>query len=131
MSAVAVRRWIVTANPIAQLSIGLFSLFGSVWIQSLPVATVVVGGYFVAALIFLPSWRYPLHCLVFSGIAAVTLVYSTWRLGGHDAREAVTSGLRIVALAWPGSVAVGYIDPARLADYLAQTLRLPARFVAA
>ena len=34
-------------------------------------------------------------------------------------------------LAWPGSVAFGHVDPARLADYLAQSLRLPARPVAA
>ena len=37
----------------------------------------------------------------------------------------------MLVLAWPGSVALGYLDPARLGDYLAQTLRLPARLVAA
>jgi energy-coupling factor transporter transmembrane protein EcfT len=126
-----IRNWIVAANPLAQMSLGLFSLAASLWIRSLPVAVIALGCYAVAALIFLPSWRYPLLCLAFSGIAAVTIVYSTWRLGGRDGQEALTAGLRIIVLSWPGSVAVGYIDPAKLADHLAQSLRLPARFVAA
>lgn len=125
------RRAIVAANPLAQLSIGLMSLAASPWIRSLPVALAVVGVYAAAALLFLPSWRYPLLCLGFTVIAAVTIVYSTWRLGGHDEQEALTAGLRILVLAWPGSVAAGYVDAARLADFLAQTLRLPARMVAA
>lgn len=131
MTPRGMRGAVVAANPLAQLSIGLFSLAASPWVRSLPVALVVVGCYLVAALLFLPSWRYPLVCLVFTGLAAVTIVYSTWRLGGHDPREAVTAGLRILALAWPGSVAAGYVDPARLADFLAQSLHLPARMVAA
>jgi len=80
--------------------------------------------------LLLPGLRYPLVCLAFTAIAAVTIVYSTWRLGGHDIDEAFTAGVRIVVLAWPGSVMAGYVDPSRLADYLAQTLRLPARLMA-
>lgn len=118
-------------NPVAQLSVGLFSLLGSFWIDSLPVALVALAAYAVAALVLLPGWRYPAICLGFTSIAAVTIVYSTWRLGGHDLEVAFTAGLRIVVLAWPGSVMAGYVDPARLADYLAQTLHLPARLVAA
>ncbi len=82
-------------------------------------------------MILAPGWRYPLACLGFTSIAAVTIVYSTWRLGGHDIEESITAGLRIVVLAWPGSVMAGYVDPSRLADYLAQTLRFPARMIAA
>lgn len=125
------RRAIVAANPLAQLSVGLLSLAASPWIRSLPIALTVVAAYAVASLFFLPSWRYPLLCLVFTAIAALTIVYSTWRLGGHDQQEALTAGLRIIVLAWPGSVAAGYVDPARLADFLAQSLHLPARMVAA
>lgn len=125
------RGWIVTANPLAQLSIGLFSLAASLSVRNLPVALIATGCYGVAALLFLPSWRYPLVCLGLTGVAAVTIVYSTWRLGGHDGPEALTAGLRIVILAWPGSVVAGYVDPARLADFLAQSLRLPPRMVAA
>ena len=125
------RSAVLRANPLAQLSIGLFSLLGSFWIDSLAVALVAFGAYVVAAVLLLPGWRYPLLCLGFTAIAAVTIVYSTWRLGGHDVEEALTAGLRIVVLAWPGSVMAGYVDPSRLADYLAQTLHLPARFIAA
>jgi energy-coupling factor transport system permease protein len=49
----------------------------------------------------------------------------------HDEAESLAAALRILVLAWPGSVAIGYVDPARLGDFLAQSLRLPARFVAA
>jgi energy-coupling factor transporter transmembrane protein EcfT len=128
---VRVRRAIVAANPLAQLSVGLLSLAASPWIRSLPIALAVVAAYAAAAVFFLPSWRYPVLCLAFTAVAAVTIVYSTWRLGGHDQQEALTAGLRILVLAWPGSVAAGYVDPARLADFLAQSLHLPARMVAA
>lgn len=125
------RRLILDVNPLVQLAVGFGSLFASFWIRDLDTATWALGAYGVAAVVFLPSWRYPLVCLAFTSIAAVTIVYSTWRLGGHDEREALTAGLRIVVLAWPGSVMAGYVDPQRLADQLAQRLGLPDRFVAA
>lgn len=125
------RSWALHVNPLVQLSFGLFSLLGSFWIRSLPVALWAVAAYAVAAIIFLPGWRYPMACLGFTAFAAVTIVYSTWRLGGRDGEEAVVAGLRIVVLAWPGSVMAGYLDPSRLSDYLAQTLKLPSRMVAA
>lgn len=125
------RTVVLRLNPLVQLSVGLFSLLGSLWIRSLPIALIALGAYVLAAVILLPGWRYPLACLGFTAIAAVTIVYSTWRLGGHDEKEAVTAGIRIVVLAWPGSVMAGYVAPSSLADYLAQTLRLPARMIAA
>jgi len=125
------RSGIVRANPLAQLSIGLFSLLASFTVRSLPVALVAVSCYLLAALIFVPSLRYALTCLGLTAIAALTVVYSAWRLGGHQETQALTAGLRIIVLAWPGSLAAGYIEPARLADYLGQSLRLPARMVAA
>jgi energy-coupling factor transport system permease protein len=125
------RSYLLRANPLALMSIGIGSLLGSFAIRSLDVALIAVAAYAVAALVFLPSWRYPLLCLGFTVIAGATVVYSTWRGGGHDEREAATAGLRILVLAWPGSVALGYADQSRLADYLAQSLHLPARLVAA
>jgi energy-coupling factor transporter transmembrane protein EcfT len=125
------RSLVIRLNPLVLLSFGLFSLLGSFWIRSLPVALTALGVYAVAALIFLPGWRYPAVCLGFSLIAGGTIVYSTWRLGGHDLEIAFTAGLRIVVLALPGSVMAGYVDPSRFADYLAQSLRLPARLIAA
>ncbi len=118
-------------NPLAQLTVGMFSLLGSFWIDSLQVALIALGAYVLAAAILLPGWRYPLLCLGFTAIAAVTIVYSTWRLGGRDVGEAFAAGVRVIVLAWPGSVMAGYVDPSRLADYLAQTLRMPARLIAA
>lgn len=131
MSAGPWRTAVLRANPVAQLSVGLFSLLGSFWIRSLPVSLIALGAYVLAAAILLPGWRYPLACLAFTSIAAVTIVYSTWRLGGRDVEEALTAGLRIVVLAWPGSVMAGYVDPTRLADYLAQSFRMPPRLMAA
>lgn len=125
------RTYLLRANPLALMSIGVGSLLGSFAIRSLDVALLAVAVYAVAALVFLPSWRYPLACLAFTAIAGGTVVYSTWRGGGHDEREAVTAGLRVLVLAWPGSVALGYADQSRLADHLAQSLHLPARLVAA
>lgn len=125
------RSLVLRANPLAQLSVGLFSLLGSFWIDSLTAALAALGAYVLAAVILLPGWRYPALCLGFTSIAAITIVYSTWRLGGRDLEEAFTAGLRIVVLAWPGSVMAGYVDPSRLADYLAQTLRMPPRLIAA
>ncbi len=123
--------WLARVNPLVLLWVGFAALAGSFAIRSLPIATVTIGAYLLAALLFAPRPKYVLVCLVFAAIAASTVVYSTWRLGGRDFEEALTAGLRIVVLAWPGSVAAGFIDPARLGDYLAQSLRLPARGVAA
>jgi len=131
MTGAGARTAVLRINPLAQMTVGLFSLLGSFWIDSLPVAVTALVAYLLAAVLLLPGWRYPALCLGFTAIAAVTIVYSTWRLGGHDLEEAFTAGLRIVVLAWPGSVMAGYVDPSRLADYLAQTLHLPARLVAA
>jgi energy-coupling factor transporter transmembrane protein EcfT len=125
------RAWIKVANPLAQLSVGLFALAGSYAIHDVSTGVMALSVYAAAVLIFAPGWRYPLVCLLFTSIAAATIFYSTWRLGGHDEAEALSAGLRILVLAWPGSVAIGYVDPARLGDFLAQSLRLPARFVAA
>lgn len=125
------RTWIAAANPLAQLCIGFFALLGSYWIDNALVGAIALGAYAAAVVLFAPGWRYPLLCLLFTGLAAMTIVYSTWRLGGHDESESLAAGLRILVLAWPGSVAIGYVDPARLGDFLAQSLRLPARFVAA
>ena len=125
------RQWITTANPLAQLCIGLFALVGSYWIDDVRVGGIALGAYATAVLLFAPGWRYPLLCLVFTSVAAATIFYSTWRLGAHDEAEAAAAAVRILVLAWPGSVALGYVDPARLGDFLAQSLRLPARFVAA
>lgn len=125
------RSVITGLNPLVLIAVGLFSLIGSLFIRDLDVALIALSAYVVAAALLLPTWRFPLVCLGLSALAALSIVYSTWRLGGHDEREALTAGLRILVLAWPGSVAIGFVDPSRLADYLAQSVHLPSRFVAA
>ena len=125
------RSLILRANPLVLLSVGLFSLLGSFFVTDLRTAYIALAAYGLAALVLLPGWKFPLVCLGFSLFAAATVVYSAWRLGSGGLEPAFVQGLRLVVLAWPGSVAVGYLDPARLSDYLAQTMRLPARLVAA
>lgn len=125
------RRAVPGLNPLALFSFGMFSLLGSFWIRDLSTALIAVSAYLLAAVVFLPGWRYPLACLGFSAVASMTIVYSTWRGGGRDETEAIVAGLRILVLAVPGSIMAGYVDPARLGDYLAQSLHLPARMVAA
>ncbi len=125
------RSGVLRANPLVLLSVGVFSLAGSFFITDLVIATIALGAYVLVGVMVLPGWRFPLVCLAFSLFAALTVVYSAWRLGSGGLEPAIVQGLRLVVLAWPGSVAVGYLDAARLSDYLAQTLHLPARLVAA
>lgn len=119
------------ANPLALLVVGMASVPASLAVRSLDVALVAVAVYAVAAFLLVPSVRYVLLCLAFAFFAGLTVAYSTWRLGGQDEVVALTAGLRIVVLAWPGSLVVVLIDPARLGDHLGQNLRLPARPVVA
>jgi energy-coupling factor transport system permease protein len=45
------RTLVLRVNPLVQLSVGLFSLLGSFWIRSLPVALVALAAYVLAAAI--------------------------------------------------------------------------------
>lgn len=122
-------RLIARVNPMVLVIVGLASLCGSLAVRSLPIALITLAAYSVAAVLFVPRPRWVLVCLGFACLAALSVTYSTWRLGGRDVEIAVTAGLRMVVLAWPGSVAAGFIDPGRLGDYLAQFL--PERGVVA
>lgn len=118
-------------NPLALASIGITSLIGSFAIRSFDIALIVFGIYFLLAVVLVRRWRYLVVTLFFALLAALAVAYSTWRLGGHDLEIAITAGLRIMILAWPGSVVATMIDPMRLGDYLAQSLRLPNHLVLA
>src|SRR5699024_2652123 len=98
-------------------------------VRSLQVGLVTIGVYLVAGLLFLPSVRQPLIRTAIVGIGTVSVIYSTWLLGGQQVEIALVAGMRIVVLALPGAVLSIYVDPAALADQLGQRLRLPARFV--
>ncbi|HEX2704954.1 MAG TPA: ATP-binding cassette domain-containing protein [Candidatus Lustribacter sp.] len=64
-------------------------------------------------------------------LGMVTVAWSVWLLGGHDIEAAATAALRVLALVYPGSVVLPYLDPDQLGDHLAQRLHLPARPVVA
>lgn len=123
--------FVLRFNPLVPLLAGISALAGSLALRTLATAVIAVALWAIIAVVTVPSWRYVLVCLGFASLAAGSIVYSTWRMGGHDIQVALTAGLRILVLAWPGTVAVGFIDTARLGDYLGQSLRLPARFVVA
>lgn len=116
-------------NPAVLCIVGISSLFASFAVNSLPVALIALIAY---TLLIVVSGARPgivLLCLAFSLLGGLTIAWSTWRLGGHDLQIAAVAGIRIVVLAWPGSVAAAHIDAGRLGDYAATVL--PDRGVAA
>lgn len=118
-------------NPLVLIGIGVAAALGSPAIRTLPIAVVAVSLWVLAAVLTVPSWKYPAVCLLLVLIPMASVAWSTWLLGGRDAEVALVAGLRTFVLAWPGAVAVGYVDVARLGDYLAQSLKVPGRFAAA
>ncbi|MDN5852024.1 MAG: energy-coupling factor transporter transmembrane protein EcfT [Actinomycetia bacterium] len=119
------------ANPLVLVAIGLLALPASYAVRSLPVGLCALAAYVAVGVLLVPRWRgigLRIGLVVF---ASVSVVYSTWLLGGRDVEVAVVAGLRILVLALPGAVLAAYVDPSRLADQLGQRLRLPARPVVA
>lgn len=125
------RQALVRTNPLVLLAIGLLALPASFAVRSLPIGLVALGAYAATGALLLPSWRRPLGRILLVGFASLSVVYSTWLLGGREADTALTAGLRILVLALPGAVLAAFVDPSRLADQLGQRLHLPARFVVA
>jgi len=118
-------------NPLVLLTIGIAAALGSPAIRTWQIGVVCVAIHVVAVAALVPSWRYPALCLAVVTIPVATIVWTTWLFGGRDLEVAGVAGIRTFVMAWPGAVAAGYIDVARLGDYLAQTLRVPGRFAAA
>lgn len=118
-------------NPLVLLVMALAPALGSPAIRTMPIALTCVALHVVVMTILVPSWKYPALCFALVALPVASIVWSTWWLGGRDLEVAVVAGLRAFVMTWPGAVAVGYLDVARLGDYLAQTLRVPGRFAAA
>lgn len=118
-------------NPLVLLAIGLAAALGSPAIRTLPIALTCVAVHVVMLAVLVPSWRYPALCVALVALPVASIMWSTWLLGGRDLQTATVAGLRAFVMTWPGAVAVGYLDVARLGDYLGQTLRVPGRFAAA
>lgn len=117
-------------NPLVLLAMALAPAVGSPAIRTMDIAVVCVVIHVVAVSVLVPSWRYPALCLALVVLPVASITWSTWWLGGRDLEVAVVAGLRTFVMAWPGAVAVGYVDVARLGDYLGQSLRVPGRFAA-
>lgn len=64
-------------------------------------------------------------------LAVLGVGWSAWLLGGRDLEVAGGAMVRVLTLIVPSAFVVGFIDPERLGDHLAQRLRLPARPVVA
>ena len=64
-------------------------------------------------------------------VAVAGVAWSAWLLGGRDLEIAAGAAVRVLCLIVPSAFVVGFIDPERLGDHLAQRLRLPARPVVA
>ena len=107
------------------------------WQTSLLVLAVVVGLAVVA--LWAPGAgsaprgrvRAVLARMVPGALAALSVGWSTWLLGGHDLPVAVTAALRILIIVLPSAVLVRWVDADALGDHLAQRLHLPARPVVA
>ena len=118
-------------NPLVLVAIGLLAIAASSGVRDLrtgliSVAVIVVLGFAGVPGLGRNGWRY-----LGPGLAAASVAFSTWLLGGHDAELAAIAGLRILVLALPGAMVAPLVDPARLGDYLIQQLHLPARPVTA
>ncbi|GAA2148763.1 energy-coupling factor transport system ATP-binding protein [Humibacillus xanthopallidus] len=64
-------------------------------------------------------------------VAVAGVAWSAWLLGGRDLEIAAGAALRVLCLIVPSAFVVGFIDPERLGDHLAQRVHLPARPVVA
>lgn len=135
------RPLVARAGPLALLAVGLSVLplpaLLDTWRQGLAVlgVEVVLG---LLALIAPGPGRRPvgrirrvLARLAPAGLAVVGVAWSAWLLGGRDLEVAAGAALRVLCLVVPSAFVIGYIDPERLGDQLAQRLRLPPRPVVA
>lgn len=122
-------------GPLSLLLVSFAALVGSfgVWDWTTGVVTL---GVQLALVPLAVDWagdalRSLAHRLIPGLLAAASVGYSAWLLGGHDVVTGLTATLRILTLVLPGAVLLGYLDPSELGDCLAQQLRLPARPVVA
>ncbi|MDO9379471.1 MAG: energy-coupling factor transporter transmembrane component T [Nocardioidaceae bacterium] len=125
------RSWLPGANPLALVAAGLLAIPASLAVRDVRTGLVALGAYALVGALLLPSARRALGRVLVVVVGSVSIVYSTWLLGGRDIGTAVAAGLRVCLLAAPGAVLAAYVDPVRLGDQLGQRLHLPARPVTA
>ncbi len=118
-------------NPLALLTVGLLGVPASLALDDLRAASTALAVVAALAVLLVPglvrgAWR-----LLAPAVAALSVAWSTWLLGGHDLALAATASCRVLVLSLPGVLLAPLIDPARLGDQLGQRLRMPARPVVA
>lgn len=118
-------------GPLAILLVSLLAVLGSVFVRDWRVGLVTLATQLALAPLAVRRVRSAAARLVPGLLAAVSIGWSSWLLGGHDVVTGVTAGLRILVLVLPGALLTAYLDPSRLGDDLAQRLHLPARPVVA
>jgi energy-coupling factor transport system permease/ATP-binding protein len=126
-------RWPPAARcgPLAILLVSLLAVLGSVFVRDWRVGLVTVAAQLALAPLAVRRVRTSAARLAPGLLAALSIGWSSWLLGGHDLATGVTAGLRILVLVLPGALLTAYLDPSRLGDDLAQRLHLPARPVVA
>jgi energy-coupling factor transporter transmembrane protein EcfT len=118
-------------GPLAILLVGLVAVLGSVFVRSWPVGLTTLAVQLALAPLAVSSLRTTAARLAPGLLAALSIGWSSWLLGGHDLAVGATAGLRILVLVLPGALLTQHLDPSRLGDDLAQRLHLPARPVVA
>lgn len=122
---------VARAGPLALLLVCLLPAAGAPAIGSLQHGLWSLLPVAALAVVAVRDIGITLRRLALGLVAGVSIAVSTWLYGGRDLDVALGAALRIVYLVAPGAVLSPYLDPSRLADHLAQRLRLPARVVVA
>jgi energy-coupling factor transport system ATP-binding protein len=118
-------------SPLAILLVSLLAVIGSLFVRDWRVGVVTVAAEVSLAPLAVRRVGTALARLAPGLLAALSIGWSSWLLGGHELATGVTAGLRIIVLVLPGALLTAHLDPSRLGDDLAQRLRLPARPVVA
>ncbi len=111
--------------------VSLMALVASAMVRSVAAGAVTVAAILLLAPLAVRSPREAARRALPGTVAALSIGWSSWLLGGHELATGVTAGLRILVLVLPGSLLTAHLDASALGDDLAQRLRLPARPVVA
>ena len=131
--------WLSGRNPLALLAGAALAVPAGVASPGWRASLVLLALQFVLAVAGLTSRRAglfrPLRALAIrllpGVLAALSVAWSTWLLGGRSLDLAATGFTRVLLIVLPSAVLLPFIDTDRLGDELAQRLRLPDRFVVA
>jgi energy-coupling factor transporter ATP-binding protein EcfA2/energy-coupling factor transporter transmembrane protein EcfT len=118
-------------GPLSVMVVSLLALVSSVFIRTWQVGVVTLAAVLLLAPLAVGSPREAARRALPGVLAALSIGWSSWLLGGRDVLTGVAAGLRILVLVLPGSLLTAYLDASRLGDDLGQRLRLPARPVVA